>query len=412
MGSSAENETSRILAGAVVVLFLLLSVVPAAAATQIVYVDIASGADLPGGGSAGSPWQTISYALSQVTGTSLDPVEMRIAQGTYTGSVIMETWTDLLGGYQAGTWLRDVASFETRLDGAGAFHVVTGADNARLDGFTITGGNASGVGNDRNGAGIYCNGNSPEIANNIIAGNQASNAGAAVWGFESSLILDTNIIVENVGVQPGSAVYVGSNIGAGVPTPLMIGNVFVDNQATSAGGVLRAHMVDLTLSGNRFVSNLGWTDVVGARGVGGLWSNNEFVANDGDGLTAGFGPLVFAQDGSTFRLVNNTLWGEHDGGLFVDSFGVDSQIDAVNNIFMGHATAIEEDVAGGDEAFPVNNLFFANTVDFLDEALAPYTGANNINLNVAGAVGNREGHPLFLQGHSLARGLTMESTTR
>jgi hypothetical protein len=83
--------------------------------------------------------------------------------------------------------LRSIGGAEvTTIDAAGGLHVVTFANaegaNSILDGFTITGGNASGVGfPDGCGAGILCNGTQPIIRNCIITNNYAASDGGGVY---------------------------------------------------------------------------------------------------------------------------------------------------------------------------------------------------------------------------------------
>ena len=55
------------------------------------------------------------------------------------------------------------------------------ADDALLDGFTITGGNADGTGDGAYGGGIFCDGTSPTISDCLIAGNHAGVSGGAVY---------------------------------------------------------------------------------------------------------------------------------------------------------------------------------------------------------------------------------------
>ena len=377
-------------------LVTLLSVPPATAAVQVFYVDIAAGVDAPAGGTPGQPWKTIPYALGQVSGTAVDPVELRIAQGTYTGTVTMEAWVDLLGGYQAATWINDPKTYVSRLDGGGISRVVYCADNAQLDGFVVTGGNVTGLGEAGNGGGIYCDGTSPVITNNIIAGNQARFAGAGLVARESSLVLRNNVFVRNVGGHAGSAFTIGSIFGGTPPTPIVEGNLVLDNVSTDLGGPVEFVAVDATFSKNSIVGNVGDDDIISAREVGGVWSNNEMAGNDGNGGTSGDGALIRSFDDGTFRLVNNTLVGGHDPALLLTySLGGGAQHDLVNNIFVGHVLAIEEFHADAD-AYPVNNLFFGNTVDFRDETVVDYTGAAAVNANVGGAADNLTGDPVLM----------------
>jgi hypothetical protein len=83
----------------------------------------------------------------------------------------MKPHVDLYGGFAPGDWqTRDVYQHAAILDGQKKGPVVIGADDARLDGFVITGGEQK-----AHGGGIVCDGVSPTIVNNIITGNHLPN---------------------------------------------------------------------------------------------------------------------------------------------------------------------------------------------------------------------------------------------
>lgn len=90
-------------------------------------------------------------------------VEIWVAAGAYApGSARNATFKlhrgqALHGGFsgrETRREARDPAAHRTVLDGDGDYHVVTGADGAILDGFTITGGRADGEGYDCKGGGL------------------------------------------------------------------------------------------------------------------------------------------------------------------------------------------------------------------------------------------------------------------
>ena len=103
----------------------------------------------------------------------MEIVAILVAAGSYHESrVQMKPHVDLYGGFAAGDWKsRDIYQNATILDGQKKGPVVLGADNARLDGFVITGGQQNG-----HGGGIVCDGVSPTIVNNIIVGNNTLRA--------------------------------------------------------------------------------------------------------------------------------------------------------------------------------------------------------------------------------------------
>jgi hypothetical protein len=88
--------------------------------------------------------------------------------------------TTLLGGYPNGGVLRNPGAHETIIDGSGGppydASTVICANNAKIDGVTITGGKGKGDASHGSvaGGGIYCHEKSPVISNNIIVGNSIS----------------------------------------------------------------------------------------------------------------------------------------------------------------------------------------------------------------------------------------------
>jgi hypothetical protein len=113
--------------------------------------------------------QSVAGALASITDASAERrYAILVAAGTYREvSIRMKPYVDLYGGFPDGDWKnRDVHQNATILDAQKKGPVVLGANHARLDGFVITGGEQAG-----HGGGIVCDGVSPVIVNNIIAGN-------------------------------------------------------------------------------------------------------------------------------------------------------------------------------------------------------------------------------------------------
>src|SRR5688572_12434932 len=111
-------------------------------------------------------FKSVSAALDSIQdATAQKRYAVLVAAGTYNESrVRLKPFVDLYGGFAAGggDWKRrDVYSNRTIFDGQKEGPVVIGADDARLDGFVVTGGQRNG-----HGAGILCDGVSPTLVNN------------------------------------------------------------------------------------------------------------------------------------------------------------------------------------------------------------------------------------------------------
>ena len=81
----------------------------------ILYVDGASGQDIPTCGTTGSPCETISYTLN---GRAIGGDTIRVAQGVYTENLTVDKRVTLEGGYEAVGWTRSITQCEAIIDGS------------------------------------------------------------------------------------------------------------------------------------------------------------------------------------------------------------------------------------------------------------------------------------------------------
>ena len=187
----------------------------------------------------GGEHKTVAAALASVKDASArNRYAILVAAGTYNESRIqMKPWVDLYGGFAPGDWkTRDVYQYASILDAQKKGPVVIGADDARLDGFVITGGQQK-----AHGGGIVCDGVSPMIVNNIITGNQTlkpeieeglgkqiANEGAGIALLSGSrAYIANNLICENsTEVGNGAGITARGNVQAKI-----LRNVFCNNIA-------------------------------------------------------------------------------------------------------------------------------------------------------------------------------------
>jgi len=182
-------------------------------------------------------YHTIGAALAAVKNASAtNRYALLVAEGTYREAPVrMKQFVDLYGGFSGGDWKTpDIYDHASILDGEGKSRVVTGADDARLDGFTVTGGRIRG-----HGAGIFCDGVSPTIVNNTIVGNQTlapeiaeglgkqvASEGAAIALLNGSqAYVANNLIAENT-TEIGNAAGISCRGGADAK---ILRNVFANN---------------------------------------------------------------------------------------------------------------------------------------------------------------------------------------
>ena len=136
--------------------------------SQVLYISQINGSDKEGNGSQLKPLCTILFALNNIThNADKNKTALLVAAGTYKdGTVNMKSYVDMFGGFNNVSWQRDIYANRTILDGDYSHRVVIGADEARIDGFTIANGTTR-----SKGGGILCDDTSPEISNCLVVNN-------------------------------------------------------------------------------------------------------------------------------------------------------------------------------------------------------------------------------------------------
>ncbi len=218
----------------------------------------------------GKSWATAFATVQEALKSGA--AEIWVARGTYTpGTDRNATFQLLKGGALLGGFAGNEIRFEQRdwqknatvLDGRGASHVVTGADDAVLDGFTITGGQAMGGGPGGLPGGMGGRGGSPSggmapmgmsgppggegggrpihtTPQAVLAGSSAGSGGGMLNVRASPTV--RNCIFENNQAGKGGAVYNMTSTSfpprpeAGSWAPVFINCVFRHNTARVRGG--------------------------------------------------------------------------------------------------------------------------------------------------------------------------------
>jgi hypothetical protein len=286
------------------------------------YVSELTGSDLTGDGSPGSPFATVTRGLTETRSGGT----VYVGRGNYTERVTITHSVALLGGYYEGDWSRDIAAHVTTLNAEGTGTVVTiygDGVNATVEGFTITGGEASLYGS---GGGILVYDDAAAtIRRNTIAGNHAQNGGGglALWGSEFvESVVDSNRIYGNT----ADGVFVFPDAGDSLSP----------QQGPEPGGGL------LLGSGSaRVVNN---------------WIYDNVAAAGGDGMAlSGWDEPVQAH--------HNTVVDNGDSaGIGIEIIGPVSQVALYNNLIVGHGTAIT--ATPGAVASWDYNGFYDNAADY------------------------------------------------
>ena len=240
-----------------------------AAATTIRYVDKDNTSDTETGLTWDTAFTTIQPAIDAAYNAGGG--EVWVAEGTYDeqrtatsseGAVIMRDGVGLLGGfigigedgYETSHDQRNWKQNRTTVDGSTARngkparHVVIGADNATLDGFTVTGGNANGsTSSHKRGGGMYNVECSPSVVNCMFTGNSAAVYGGGMY------TQDSTTAVTNCTFAANSALRGGGKYARDSTTSVM--NCTFTANSASYGGAMYTRDSTTSVTNCTFVAN-------------------------------------------------------------------------------------------------------------------------------------------------------------
>jgi len=233
--------------------------------------------DAPGGGD-GTGWPTaladLQDALCDADGSAGAVTQIWVKSGTYlpdrgtgdrSATFQLRDGIAVYGGFsghETTLTQRNVAANPTILSGDlgtsgvasdNCYHVVTATANngsARLDGFTISGGNANGIDPDDGGGGILVRGGgTPHIANCTISGNSAARFGGGMFNSQGSqpTLAQCDVIGNAVSgaTWPEGGGGMANQDGS---SPVLIGCRFSGNSAKLGGAIANLFSSSPTLS--------------------------------------------------------------------------------------------------------------------------------------------------------------------
>jgi len=187
------------------------------------------------------PWRgTLEYpyqAIQDGIDAADDADTVMVADGTYTG-----TGNQNLNFHGKAITVRsengpDQCVIEPAGDLYRGFYFVNGeGEDSVVMGFTIQNSHMS---HGFEGAGIYCEGSSPTIVNNIIRNNSTAGYGGGIYCYNSDPLIKNNLITGNSGYR-GGAIYCDTS------RPTLINNTTVGNSASNGGGGI--YLAEFSLS--------------------------------------------------------------------------------------------------------------------------------------------------------------------
>lgn len=256
----------------------------------------------------GTDWEDAFNTLQEAINTACEENEIWVKMGTYslTSPIHLNKNISILGGFEGTEDTRDERDWvnnTTIIDGQDSVRCFYITDNATLNGFTITGGNATaGIPlPDEDGGGVYNTGNNTFITNCSFIGNQAESNGGGVYSTGGTI---THCVFSENNAQNGGALHTHQ--------ATIINCLFSENRAADGGGISisggSATITNCTFSGN---------GTSGCRG-GGIGSLDSIVT-----------------------ITNCILWG--NTGL-----GGASQIISDNSLHTVNYCNIDQDVYGGN----------------------------------------------------------------
>jgi len=272
------------------------------------------------------------------------------------GNFINEASTDIVGSNSFHVLHVDGSSVNGPIDGSTV-----------IDGFVITGGQASGSFPDNAGGGLYCNGTgpgkscSPTLKRLTFSGNNAASGGAiynrgSASGNSSPLLSD--VAFHGNSASNGGAMY-NDGYSSGTSSPDLHKVTFSDNSATSNGGAMHNYgyfggsspmLTNATFSGNHAATYGGaiYSDASSGN------SSPTLVNATFNGNSAGAGGALYnygPSGTSNAQLANVILWGDSasNGSEVFNSGTTTSTIN--DSVLQGGCAAV------GGNAATCNNLF-------------------------------------------------------
>lgn len=416
----------------IVVVLMGLAVRPSQAQI-VIYVDDDS-CPATGAGTQASPYchiqdavdaandnYEIRVAAGNYTGVRTVPVEQWAGEYTYTQVVIITKSLTLQGGYSPNDWYTpdpavNLTVIDAERQGRGVSIVGTIHDHpfVTVDGFTITGGDYTDLGNPDKVSNWECNNDGADcgggfyayrsgftlrncIINDNIASRNEGAGGGIYFAYTSapSAIEDTRIISNSA---PGTYGTGGGLYGIRVNHPLTIAqSIFEDNVAQQVGGgaVLAFNIEDLvTIIDTDFLSNTAVSDLAGGLYVR-LSENGEILRMDrarfqNNQALNRAGALYLDVAGAVTpnaRLTNllftgNSLNEANSDDAIVHIDGTFTSLD----VEMAHITAVDNSAVTFLYAKPGNDPGDTMTVHVQNALLSFFTNAYAAEETVNGAV--------------------------
>jgi hypothetical protein len=223
-----------------------------------------------------------------------------------------------------------------------SFNIVKGANLAILDGFTLRGGNANGVGPDQDRGGAVLTAHQALTLNNLIFIGNTANSGGALNSVGNGLIGN------NLTFKWNKAYYGGGMVTAGNPS--LNKAVFIENEGSSGGALYMNYATSLQFKNMVFSRN--------KANAGGALHNSSAVTISNavfyDNKAKLSGPGIYNMSGN-IRLVNATFTDEI--GTVGTSIVVNSGTPRLTNVLFVNDPSIPANLATSGNNANSGNIY-------------------------------------------------------
>jgi len=225
---------------------------------DVIYVDTDAA-----GNDDGTSWVDAYNDLQDALTNASSGDEIWVAEGTYkphasdpSVSFELVAGVDVYGGFDGietdrsgRDWTENTATLSGDITEDNSCHVVKGANNALLDGFTITKGNADGSYPNNSGGGIYCSSASPTIRNCVITDNSAA-YGGGICNYSADPDIINCVFNDNSATSFGGGMYTCDQSDANITSSVFYTNTATYGGAIYADGFLTVKLTNCTLAKN------------------------------------------------------------------------------------------------------------------------------------------------------------------